>query len=126
MAFSTPTTSSASTGQVRVSSGDTTADYLINKLVAGANVTLTKNNAGANETISIAAGAGSSGSWRTVAGAIDGINITFTIPAGATTLTSIVALNGQDLVPTTDYSISGTTLTMVVAPLADSIIEIYF
>ncbi len=40
---------------VLVSSGDRQADYLFGKLVAGAGVTITKNNAGAVETITIAA-----------------------------------------------------------------------
>lgn len=39
----------------KVSSNDTTAGYLNGKLVAGANVTLTENNNGANETLTIAA-----------------------------------------------------------------------
>lgn len=41
---------------VKVSVTDTTPDYLFPKLEAGANVTLTKNNEGGNETIEIAAG----------------------------------------------------------------------
>lgn len=44
----------------RVSSGDTSPNYLYSKLVAGTGVTITKNNPGANETITIDA-AGSSG-----------------------------------------------------------------
>jgi len=40
---------------VDVSSGDTTAGYLFDKLVAGNNVTLTKQNAGANENVLITA-----------------------------------------------------------------------
>ncbi len=39
--------------KVKVSSNDTTAGYLNGKLVAGAGVTLTENNNGANETLSI-------------------------------------------------------------------------
>ncbi len=37
----------------RISGGDTTPNYLFNKLVAGTGITLTKNNPGANETITI-------------------------------------------------------------------------
>lgn len=39
----------------KVSSNDTTAGYLNGKLVAGSNVTLTENNNGGNETLTIAA-----------------------------------------------------------------------
>ncbi len=37
----------------KISNADTTPNFAENKIVAGANVTLTKNNAGANETITI-------------------------------------------------------------------------
>lgn len=40
---------------VKVSSNDTTSNYLLNKLVAGTNITLTENNDGGNETITITA-----------------------------------------------------------------------
>jgi len=40
---------------VKVSSNDTTGNYLLNKLVAGTNITLTENNNGGNETITISA-----------------------------------------------------------------------
>lgn len=41
--------------KLKVSMTDTTGGYLITKLLAGTNVTVTLNNSGANETISIAA-----------------------------------------------------------------------
>ena len=44
----------ASGGAVKVSATDTTANYLQSKLVAGANITLTRSNAGTNETLSLA------------------------------------------------------------------------
>jgi hypothetical protein len=40
---------------LRVSSNDTTGGYLNGKLVAGTNITLTENNNGANETLTVAA-----------------------------------------------------------------------
>lgn len=43
----------------RISAADTTSNFAENKLVAGSGVTLTKNNAGANETLTIAAPANS-------------------------------------------------------------------
>lgn len=42
-------------GKVAVSSNDTTSSYLIEKIVAGSNVTITENNDGGIETITIAA-----------------------------------------------------------------------
>jgi hypothetical protein len=46
--------------KAKVSSNDTTPGYLNGKLVAGTNITLTEVNDGANETLTIAATAGSS------------------------------------------------------------------
>ena len=39
--------------KVKVSSNDTTSDFLLSKLVAGTNVTLTEQNDGGNENIKI-------------------------------------------------------------------------
>lgn len=47
--------------QVKVSANDTTKGYLESKFVAGANVTITTLNDGANETLSIAAASGGGG-----------------------------------------------------------------
>ena len=53
----------AGASSVAVSANDTTPDFLFNKLVAGANITLTENNDGANETITIASTGGSGGGF---------------------------------------------------------------
>lgn len=45
--------STSSAGQVKISSNDTTAGYLNGKLVAGAGITLTENNDGGDETLTI-------------------------------------------------------------------------
>ena len=45
----------ASTGAVLVSANDTTAQYLNGALVAGSGVTITENNDGADETLTVAA-----------------------------------------------------------------------
>lgn len=55
---------------LKVSSGDTTPGYLFSKLVAGTGVTLTKNNAGANETITITSTGGGAGGTTTINGVI--------------------------------------------------------
>ena len=44
---------SAGGGTLKISGNDTTADVLENKLTAGTGVTLTKNNSGSNETLSV-------------------------------------------------------------------------
>lgn len=42
------------TNKVKVSSGDTTTNYLVNKVLEGTGITVTKENAGANEDLKIA------------------------------------------------------------------------
>ena len=84
----------------------------VNTLSPGENITITDdpNNPG-RSVIRAAGGGGGAGSpWfypATTAG-----TRTYTIPTGYTTNTAIVVLNGSTLVPTTDYTISGTTLTI--------------
>lgn len=52
---------------VKVSSNDTTEDFLLNKLAAGSNISLTETNDGSNETITIAVtGLGALGTQNTV------------------------------------------------------------
>jgi hypothetical protein len=46
----------------------------------------------------------------------DGSDTTFTIDAGRAVADVLVVVNGLTLVPTTDYTISGTTLTFATAP----------
>lgn len=62
MPFFTQNYNLASNGKLKISSTDLTANYLINKLVAGSNITITQNNIGGNETITIASTGGSGGS----------------------------------------------------------------
>ena len=51
---------------VKVSANDTTAGYLNGKLVAGTGITLTENNDGANETLTIASTAADQNLWETI------------------------------------------------------------
>ena len=46
----------------------------------------------------------------------DNTTVDFTIVAGHTVHTILVVLNGLVLRPTTDYTVSGTTLTFTTAP----------
>lgn len=66
----------------KVSSNDTTAGYLNGKLVAGSNITLTENNDGGNETLTIAATGGSGGQYRQFVYEVSGGDFTFIIDAG--------------------------------------------
>ena len=53
----------------------------------------------------------------------DGSDTTFTINSGRAVADILVIVNGVVLVPTTDYTISGTTLTFAVAPAASAEIQ---
>jgi hypothetical protein len=90
-----------------VSSGDTTPGYLLGKLVAGTNVTLTKGSAGADETLTIAS---------TASGGIGATGDKVTIPLSCGSSTSYnsdthLIVHQFELNPS-DYSITGTTKTM--------------
>ena len=50
----------------------------------------------------------------------DGTTVGFTINSGRTVDDMLVFVNGICLVPTTDYTISGTTLTFVTAPASSA------
>ena len=60
----------ANTSKVKVSATDTTEGFLEDKFVAGTNVTITKNNSGANETYTIASAGGSSATWGGITGTL--------------------------------------------------------
>ena len=85
----------------------------VNTLSPGTNITITDDplNPGRSVIASTASGGGAGSPWfypTTATG-----TQMYTIPSGYTTNTAIVVLNGSTLVPTTDYTISGTTLTIV-------------
>ena len=54
----------------------------------------------------------------------DGSDTTFTINSGRSVNDVLIIVNGAILIPTTDYTISGTTLTFITAPAADAEIQI--
>lgn len=56
----------------------------------------------------------------------DGSTTAFTITSGRAVNDILVIVNGVVLVPTTDYTISGTTLTFQVAPAASAEIQIRY
>ena len=53
----------------------------------------------------------------------DGATVAFTLSQSATTNSTIVAINGVVQIPTTAYSVSGSTLTFTEAPLSTDIID---
>ena len=59
---------------------------------------------------------------RTATG--DGSTTGFTVTSGVTVNTALVFLNGVCQVPTTDYTVSGTTLTFTTAPVSADAIQI--
>ena len=56
----------------------------------------------------------------------DGSDTTFTINSGRSVNDVLVIVNGAILIPTADYTISGTTLTFATAPAADAEISIRY
>jgi hypothetical protein len=56
----------------------------------------------------------------------DGSTTTLTITSGRTVSDVIVDVNGIVLTPTTDYTISGTTLTFITAPAASAEITVRY
>ena len=76
----------------------------------GSNVTATGNTS--HITVTVSGG----GTYSTGTATGDGSDTTFTINSGRTVNDVLVIVNGIVLVPTSDYDISGTTLTFTTAP----------
>ena len=77
--------------KAKVSSNDTTADYLLSKLIMGANITLTEVNDGGDEKIRISASTGAAGAQKEVTASTytildtdNGLTIWFNNPTGVT------------------------------------------
>jgi len=77
---------------------------------------MTKANFAPSVTLTYAAGAATG----------DGSDTTFTINSGRSVNDVLVIVNGAILIPTTDYTISGTTLTFITAPAAAAEIQIRY
>ncbi len=65
--------------------------------------------------LTTAAGSGGTGTWYTVTGTIDGSNATFTIPVSPSS-DILLFLARQPQMKTTDFTLSGSTITYAVAP----------
>jgi len=76
---------------------------------------------------------GSSGSGGTVSttnetpsGTVNGSNTIFTLTNSAAQNEAVVTINGLKQKETTDYTLTGTALTFVVAPFTGAVIEVYY
>jgi hypothetical protein len=54
----------------------------------------------------------------------DGVSLAFTLAGTSTTAGTIVSINGVLQIPTTSYSVSGTTLTFTEAPTSGDVIDV--
>ena len=99
-----------------------TAATTLNFVGAG----VTASGTGATKTITISGGSGGGvnvqGEVRAYTG--DGSTTGFTVSSGANATNVMVFLNGVYQRPTTDYTVSGTTLTFGTAPVASEVIII--
>lgn len=80
------------------------------RLKAGTGVTITTDPTGAK--IINSTGGSTTFYTETPSGTIDGANKTYTV-LNTITMIMVLAINGQFLHPTTDYTVSGNTITMV-------------
>jgi len=101
------------TAEATVADGD---QILVFDASASALRKMTKANFAPSITLTYAAGAATG----------DGSDTTFTINSGRSVNDVLVIVNGAILVPTTDYTISGTTLTFITAPAAAAEIQIRY
>jgi len=98
------------TAETSVADGDL---ILVYDTSAGALRKMTKANFAPAITLTYTAGSATG----------DGSTAAFTINSGRAVADIFVVVNGVTLVPTTDYTISGTTLTFAVAPVASAEIQ---
>ena len=104
------------TGQTAETSVASDDVVLVFDTSAGALRKMTKANFAPSVTLTYTSGAATG----------DGSDTTFTINSGRSVNDVLVIVNGAILVPTTDYTISGTTLTFITAPETDAEISIRY
>ena len=118
-------TGNGSTTAFTISSGRTVEDVLV--FVNGFQLTPTTDYTISGTTLTFVTAPGSSaeitfrylplgGAYTSANFTGDGTDTTFTIDAGRAVNDVLVVVNGLTLVPTDDYTISGTTLTFATAP----------
>lgn len=60
-------------------------------------------------------------------GAVDDVNVTFTLSASPNPTTSLVlSKQGQEQIPSTEYSLSGATITFVTAPEQGTVLRAHY
>ena len=101
------------TAETSVADGDT---ILMFDASASALRKITKANFSPSVTLTYSAGAATG----------DGSDTTFTINSGRSVNDVLIIVNGAILIPTTDYTISGTTLTFITAPETGAEIQIRY
>lgn len=92
--------------KVKVSNTDTDAKYLIDKLIAGAGITINQLNTGGDEQLEIVSSGGSNIQAVDISSQFDGVATTFTIPQYSAIKLFIITgwpPNGA-LRPTTDFT----------------------
>lgn len=89
----------ASGSKVKVSATDTTADYLISKLIAGTNISIVQGNIGGNETLTFNATGGSGFSTLAPTETPNGSRQIFTFSSAVAQPSYIIA-DGAWMVPT--------------------------
>ena len=106
--------SGAITGQTEETSSEDNDVILMFDTSASALRKITKTNFSPSLTYTAGAAVG------------DGSTVAFTINSGRAVANVLVIVNGVVLVPTTDYTISGTTLTFATAPAGAAEIEVRY
>ena len=110
---------SAGGGTLKISGNDTTADVLENKLLAGTGVTFTKNNSGANETISVAVNPFSlTESNATATAAQTSFSVTYTAGLIQVFMNGIKLISGSDFTAT-----NGTSVVLASGASAGDVLE---
>lgn len=116
MAFNTDTIQSAGS-VVKVSGTDTTAGYLLDKILAGSNVSISHDNIGGNETLTINASGSGGGSMTKLAATGALAQTAFTFISKPTVIVS----DGASYEENKGWTWNGGTLTatMSIAPTYD-------
>ena len=118
-ASATQAAASAGGGTLKITASDTTADTLGNKLTAGTGVTLTTNNAGANETMSVSVNPFALTETNVTATAAQ---TTFTVSYGVGLIQ--VFMNGIKLISGTDFTATnGTSVVLTSGAAVGDLLE---
>lgn len=111
--------SSAGGGTLKITSNDTTADVLGNKLVAGTGITATTNNAGGNETLTLSVNPFSlTESNATATAAQTAFTVSYTAGLIQVFMNGIKLINGSDFTAT-----NGTSVTLASGAAAGDVLE---